>query len=131
MLMKKHEKSFAQVKSYYNEITMNNLALIHNLKKEIEQIKKKEELQDVHIQELNGKISENLEIFESQWILTKLSSWYITAITLVCNGLDTKNDDTSRSDLAYLSFLGSGARFGFCLKNFNERYNFTQTQTLL
>ena len=57
MLMKKHEKSFAQVKSYYNEITMNNLALIHNLKKEIEQIKKKEELQDVHIQELNGKMS--------------------------------------------------------------------------
>jgi len=54
-LMKHHEQSFTQVKSYYNDITMNNLALIHSLKKEIEQMKKKEELLEVHITELSSE----------------------------------------------------------------------------
>ena len=31
-LMKNHEKAFADIKNYYNDITLNNLALINSLK---------------------------------------------------------------------------------------------------
>lgn len=31
-LMKNHEKAFNEIKNYYNDITLNNLALISNLK---------------------------------------------------------------------------------------------------
>lgn len=30
--MKNHEKAFAEIKNYYNDITLNNLALINALK---------------------------------------------------------------------------------------------------
>ena len=41
--MKNHEKSFSDIKNYYNDITLNNLALINSLKEQIEEMKKKEE----------------------------------------------------------------------------------------
>jgi len=86
-LMKNHEKSFAQVKTYYNEITMNNIALIHNLKKEIEQIKKKEELQDVQIQDLtaeNRKLVEPLTRAqgELQELRKELSNYEMDKLSL-------------------------------------------------
>jgi len=31
-IMKNHEKAFSDIKSYYNNITLNNLALISSLK---------------------------------------------------------------------------------------------------
>ncbi len=31
-LMKNHEKAFGDIKNYYNDITLNNLALINSLK---------------------------------------------------------------------------------------------------
>ena len=31
-LMKNHEKAFSDIKNYYNDITLNNLALINSLK---------------------------------------------------------------------------------------------------
>ena len=30
--MKNHEKAFSDIKNYYNDITLNNLALINSLK---------------------------------------------------------------------------------------------------
>ncbi|XP_065915362.1 dynein regulatory complex subunit 4-like [Dysidea avara] len=42
-LMKNHEKAFSDIKNYYNDITLNNLALINSLKEQIENMKKKEE----------------------------------------------------------------------------------------
>ena len=33
-LMKNHEKAFSDIKNYYNDITLNNLALINSLKVE-------------------------------------------------------------------------------------------------
>ena len=32
--MKNHEKAFSDIKNYYNDITLNNLALINSLKVE-------------------------------------------------------------------------------------------------
>lgn len=41
-LMKKHERAFAEVKNYYNDITHNNLDLIRTLKDDVAEMKKKE-----------------------------------------------------------------------------------------
>lgn len=32
MLMQRHEEAFTDIKNYYNDITLNNLALINSLK---------------------------------------------------------------------------------------------------
>ncbi|CAD7697580.1 unnamed protein product [Ostreobium quekettii] len=41
-LMKKHDKAFAEIKNYYNDITHNNLDLIKTLKEDVTEMKKKE-----------------------------------------------------------------------------------------
>ena len=41
-LMKKHERAFAEIKNYYNDITHNNLDLIRTLKEDVAEMKKKE-----------------------------------------------------------------------------------------
>ncbi|NXS52078.1 DRC4 protein, partial [Brachypteracias leptosomus] len=41
-LMRNHERAFSDIKSYYNDITHKNLALISLLKEQIEEMKKKE-----------------------------------------------------------------------------------------
>ncbi|XP_013982530.1 dynein regulatory complex subunit 4 [Salmo salar] len=42
-LMKNHEKAFSDIKNNYNDITLNNLALINSLKEQMEEMKRKEE----------------------------------------------------------------------------------------
>ncbi|XP_064393127.1 dynein regulatory complex subunit 4-like [Halichondria panicea] len=42
-LMKNHEKAFSDIKNYYNDITLNNLALINSLKDTVEKMKKDSE----------------------------------------------------------------------------------------
>ncbi|XP_062860556.1 dynein regulatory complex subunit 4 [Trichomycterus rosablanca] len=42
-LIKNHEKAFSDIKNYYNDITLNNLALINTLREQVEEMKKKEE----------------------------------------------------------------------------------------
>lgn len=37
-LMKNHEKAFSDIKNYYNDITLNNLALINSLKVSVIQL---------------------------------------------------------------------------------------------
>ena len=39
--MKNHEKAFSEIKHYYNDITLNNLALINSLKEQVEEMRKK------------------------------------------------------------------------------------------
>ena len=39
--MRNHEKAFGQMKSYYNDITTDNLKLIKSLKDEVAEMKKK------------------------------------------------------------------------------------------
>jgi growth arrest-specific protein 8 len=63
-LMKKHEQAFAEIKSYYTDITHNNLDLIKSLKEEVAQMKK-EELADekmmLEISNENKHMSEPLK----------------------------------------------------------------------
>ncbi|XP_075393429.1 dynein regulatory complex subunit 4 [Tenrec ecaudatus] len=43
MLMQRHEEAFSDIKNYYNDITLNNLALINSLKEQMEDMRKKED----------------------------------------------------------------------------------------
>ncbi|XP_020371027.1 dynein regulatory complex subunit 4 [Rhincodon typus] len=63
-LMKNHEKAFSDIKNYYNDITLNNLALINSLKEQVEEMKLKEErlekeMSDVQFQ--NKRLTEPLQ----------------------------------------------------------------------
>lgn len=40
-LMQNHEKAFGDIKNYYNDITLNNMALINSLKEQVEEMKTK------------------------------------------------------------------------------------------
>ncbi len=64
-LMKNHEKAFTEIKNYYNDITLNNLALINALKEQVEEIKKKEERNEKIMTEVmneNKKMTEPLTL---------------------------------------------------------------------
>ncbi|XP_059177710.1 dynein regulatory complex subunit 4-like isoform X2 [Physella acuta] len=60
-LMKNHEKAFSDIKNYYNDITLNNLALINTLKEQVEDMKKKEERMEKQMAEV---ITENKRLAE-------------------------------------------------------------------
>lgn len=63
-ILKSHEKSFSEIKNYYNDITVNNLALINSLKEQVEESKKREERSERSLNEVqseNRKIKEPLE----------------------------------------------------------------------
>ncbi|XP_036690299.1 dynein regulatory complex subunit 4 isoform X3 [Balaenoptera musculus] len=51
MLMQRHEEAFTDIRNYYNEITLNNLALINSLKERIERMRKREELLEKEVTE--------------------------------------------------------------------------------
>nr|CAD7394853.1 unnamed protein product [Timema cristinae] len=68
-LMKNHEKAFSDIKNYYNDITLNNLALISSLKEQMEDVKRQEErmekqLKDVQVE--NKKLAEPLKRAEAE-----------------------------------------------------------------
>uniref|UniRef100_T1J0M2 Dynein regulatory complex subunit 4 n=1 Tax=Strigamia maritima TaxID=126957 RepID=T1J0M2_STRMM len=63
-LMKNHEKAFTDIKNYYNDITVNNLALINTLKEQAEELKKRSDhverqLHDAQID--NRKLHDDLK----------------------------------------------------------------------
>merc|ERR1712078_818369 len=62
-LMKKHERAFAEIKNYYNDITHNNLDLIRTLKEDVAEMKKKETANEKLMYEIaqeNKRLSEPL-----------------------------------------------------------------------
>merc|ERR1712002_603272 len=68
-LMRNHEKAFADIKNYYNDITLNNLALINSLKEQIEDMKKNEERLTKEMNEVqsqNRKLVEPLRIAKAE-----------------------------------------------------------------
>lgn len=60
-LMKNHEKAFSDIKNYYNDITLNNLALINSLKEQVEEMRKKEERLEKQMTEV---MNENRRLIE-------------------------------------------------------------------
>ncbi|KFO90723.1 Growth arrest-specific protein 8, partial [Buceros rhinoceros silvestris] len=68
-LMRNHEKAFGDIKNYYNDITLKNLALISLLKEQMEEMKKKEnhlekEKADVLLE--NKQLKETLQQAQEQ-----------------------------------------------------------------
>ncbi|XP_010163481.1 dynein regulatory complex subunit 4, partial [Antrostomus carolinensis] len=68
-LMRNHEKAFNDIKNYYNDITIKNLALINLLKEQMEEMKKREnhlekEKMDVLLQ--NKQLKEPLQQAQEQ-----------------------------------------------------------------
>uniref|UniRef100_A0A2K6B2D5 Dynein regulatory complex subunit 4 n=1 Tax=Macaca nemestrina TaxID=9545 RepID=A0A2K6B2D5_MACNE len=63
-LMQRHEEAFTDIKNYYNDITLNNLALINSLKEQMEDMRKKEdhlerEMAEVSVQ--NKRLADPLQ----------------------------------------------------------------------
>ncbi|XP_014662068.1 PREDICTED: growth arrest-specific protein 8-like [Priapulus caudatus] len=68
-LMKNHEKAFSDIKNYYNDITLNNLALINTLKEQVEELKKREERMEKQVAEVtleNKHLKEPLHTAQQQ-----------------------------------------------------------------
>ncbi|CAN0196418.1 unnamed protein product, partial [Laminaria digitata] len=62
-LMRAHEKAFAEIKNYYNDITHNNLDLIRSLKEEVADMRKREQQDEKLMYEIaqeNKRMSEPL-----------------------------------------------------------------------
>ncbi|XP_031527714.1 dynein regulatory complex subunit 4 isoform X2 [Vicugna pacos] len=54
-LMQRHEEAFADVRNYYNDVTLNNLALISSLKEQMEDMRKKEEHLEKEMMEVSAQ----------------------------------------------------------------------------
>lgn len=68
-LIKLHERKFADMKTYYNQITTNNLDLIKSLKEEIANMKKNDEHNEnlmYDIEKENHNLSEPLELAKKE-----------------------------------------------------------------
>ena len=63
-MRRKHERAFNEIKNYYNDITLNNLAMISTLKEEIKSKEDKLERNEqmlVTVQQENKKLAEPLK----------------------------------------------------------------------
>lgn len=58
-LMSEHQKAFAEIKNYYNDITHNNLDLIKSLKEEVKELEAEERKDQIR---LNQKMGENKKL---------------------------------------------------------------------
>ncbi|XP_011232596.1 dynein regulatory complex subunit 4 isoform X3 [Ailuropoda melanoleuca] len=64
VLMQRHEEAFTDIRNYYNDITLNNLALINSLKEQMEDMRRKEdhlekEMMEVSVQ--NKRLADPLQ----------------------------------------------------------------------
>jgi len=58
-LTAEHQKAFADIKNYYNDITHNNLDLIRSLKEEVKELEAEEQKDEMRLQE---KLNENKKL---------------------------------------------------------------------
>ncbi|CEO96792.1 Growth arrest-specific protein 8 domain-containing protein [Plasmodiophora brassicae] len=80
-LMQNHEKSFNEMRDYYNSITRDNLALINSLKDELGELKSKAIINERTIEEIgheNRKLSEPLTQTQNELkdLKAKLASYH-------------------------------------------------------
>ena len=70
-MKRKHEKAFNEIKNYYNDITLNNLAMISTLKEEIkgkeDKLERNEQLLAT-VQSENKKLAEPLRKAKEQLV---------------------------------------------------------------
>nr|XP_035137920.1 dynein regulatory complex subunit 4 isoform X4 [Callithrix jacchus] len=105
-LMQRHEEAFTDIKNYYNDITLNNLALISSLKEQMEDMRKKEdrlerEMAEVSVQ--NKRLAEPLlkareEMGEMQ---KQLVNYERDKQTLLCTKARLKVTEKELKDLQW------------------------------
>lgn len=64
-LIDAHEKAFGEMKSYYNDITINNLALISSIKEQMEEMRKQTERNEKALAEKDAS-TQNKKLLEPQ-----------------------------------------------------------------
>ncbi|KXS21885.1 hypothetical protein M427DRAFT_281219 [Gonapodya prolifera JEL478] len=80
-VVKGHERRFAEIKNYYNDITLNNLALINSLKEQVEEMKKKEERNEKLMADItleNKRLTEPLQaaLAEGEQLRRELATYH-------------------------------------------------------
>ncbi|KAK2085792.1 Dynein regulatory complex subunit 4 [Saguinus oedipus] len=105
-LMQRHEEAFTDIKNYYNDITLNNLALISSLKEQMEDMRKKEdrlerEMAEVSVQ--NKRLADPLlkareEMGEMQ---KQLANYERDKQTLLCTKARLKVTEKELKDLQW------------------------------
>ncbi|XP_044787128.1 dynein regulatory complex subunit 4 isoform X2 [Bubalus bubalis] len=88
-LMQRHEEAFTDIKNYYNDITLNNLALINSLKEQMEDMRKKEEHLEKEMTEVamqNRRLADPLQKAREEMsdMQKKLSGYERDKQMLVC-----------------------------------------------
>ncbi|XP_015437986.1 PREDICTED: growth arrest-specific protein 8-like [Dufourea novaeangliae] len=64
-LIKNHEKAFTEMKTYYNDVTLNNLSLIKSMKEQMEAMRGNEEWMKKQVRELTSEKETYLADLES------------------------------------------------------------------
>uniref|UniRef100_A0A2K6EVT6 Dynein regulatory complex subunit 4 n=1 Tax=Propithecus coquereli TaxID=379532 RepID=A0A2K6EVT6_PROCO len=106
MLMRRHEEAFTDIKNYYNDITLNNLALINSLKEQMEDMRRKEdrlerEMAEVSMQ--NKRLADPLQKARDEMseMQKQLGNYERDKQTLVCTKARLKVTEKELKDLQW------------------------------
>lgn len=105
-LMRRHEKAFSDIKNYYNDITLNNLAHINSLKETIIGMKEKEERTEKDMAEVlaaNKKLEEPLKKAKEdvEELTKKLANYEKDKACLASTKRRLKQSQTDMKQLAW------------------------------
>jgi hypothetical protein len=109
-LMKQHEKAFGDIKNYYNDITLNNLALINSMQEQLQELKKKDERAEKVMAEImaeNKKLAEPLAQARAELIEAKKQ--------LVHHDRDRRALAAAKAQIKTLTLEADRARWEFVL----------------
>jgi len=126
-LMRRHEKAFSEIKNYYNDITLNNLAHINSLKEQIIGMKEKEERIEkdmAEVQAQNKKLEEPLKKAreEVEELTKKLANYEKDKVSLATTKKRLKLTLADMKKLAWKHEVLE-QRFEKCKAERNELYN--------
>lgn len=126
-LMRRHEKAFSDIKNYYNDITLNNLAHINSLKEQIIAMKEKEERIEkdmAEVQAQNKKLEEPLKKAkeEVEELTKKLANYEKDKLSLASTKRRLKHTLGDMKKLAWKHEVLE-QRYEKCKVERNELYN--------
>ena len=105
-LMKKHESAFGEIKTYYNDVTHNNLDLIKTLKEDVSEMKAKEATNDrlmFEISRENKRLSEPLSMAlrEVDDLRKQLANFEKNKVSLQNTKIRLAESETSRRNVEW------------------------------
>ncbi|XP_030677031.1 dynein regulatory complex subunit 4 isoform X5 [Nomascus leucogenys] len=105
-LMQRHEEAFTNMKNYYNDITLNNLALVNSLKEQMEDMRKKEEHLEREMAEVsaqNKRLADPLQKAREEMseMQKQLANYERDKQTLLCTKARLKVTEKELKDLQW------------------------------